>query len=121
MTKEEFSNKNREIQLKQGDFLREITDHIIDLIGTDKRVVLCKPVKAYGDYGEITELAVGELYGSKILMAKCSNGWCDKPIQPYYASYERLMDIGYQIFYSRRPAKIADGNPLAGKKIIVAC
>lgn len=121
MTKEEFRNKNHEIQLKQGDFLREITDHIIDLIGTDKRVVLCEPVKAYGDYGEITELAVGELYGSKILMAKCSNGWCDKPIQPYYASYERLMDIGYQIFYSRRPAKIVDGNPLAGAKIIVTC
>lgn len=121
MKADEFFDKNRSVQLKMGEFCKELTDHVKDLIGTDKRIVLFEPVKAYGDYVEITELACSDYFGTPMVLAKCANGWCDKPIQPYYANYERWVNIGCQLFSSRRPATIVGDNPLKGEKLIITC
>lgn len=119
MDEERFSNLHEEIMSIQGKFCKEMTQYVKDLIGMDKHVVLNQPVKSYGDYVEITELACGLLGKTPILMAKCANGWCDKPIQPYFAHYDQWVDIGYQLFYERRAATIVDGNPLAGEKLVL--
>ncbi len=74
-------------ELEQASLCKEIHAEIKKICGNTHKIVFDKPIKVHGDYKEFKEVAVID----SILMSHNANGWCDKPIQPYHATWEAFM------------------------------
>ena len=97
---------------EQSEFCKEIHAEIKNLCGNTHKVVFDKPIEVYGDYKEFSEVAVID----GILMSRNANGWCDKPIQPYYANWEAFMCMNAAI---ERNKYHLDDNEFKDHKAVV--
>jgi hypothetical protein len=98
----------------QNQLCLEIHSEIKKLVGNTHMIVLDKPIKTWGDYGEFRELAVCK----GILMAHNANGWCDKPVQPYAGHHDYFMEINCALETGKYHL---EDNPIQNDNITICC
>lgn len=113
MTHDEFMKTMHEVEQKENELCKRIHADAKELCGNDKMIVFDRRINVdFGKYGSFDAIAVCD----GVLMARCENAWCDKPIQPYYANVWRFGWIQSHIEKGRYHI---EDNPLLGKKYTI--
>jgi len=97
MKVDEMFKKIHAWEQMQSEMCRTIHAELKALCGTDYKIVLDEPVETFGHYEKFSELAVI----SGVLMSHNADGWCDKPVQPYYANWKEFMCVNCAIERNR--------------------
>lgn len=113
MTTEKFLKRMHEIECEESDMCKEIHKQLKEICGNTHMIVFDKKIDVdFGVYGSFDAIAVCH----NILMARCECGWCDKPIQPYYANKwyfcKMLSNVEKNRFH-------LDDNPIKDDKITI--
>lgn len=113
MTVEKFFKRMHEIECEESDMCKEIHKQLKEICGNTHMIVFDKKIDVdFGDYKSFDAVAVC----GNVLMAHCENGWCDKPIQPFYANKWRfcamLMRVEQNHFH-------LDDNPIKDDEITI--
>lgn len=112
MNMREFLDKMREVETIENDLAKTLCKQIKEFCG-DKMLVMERKVNVhFGDYKSFDAVAVCR----NILMARCENGWCDKPIQPYYANVWAFGDILSNIEHK---SYHFEDNPLKEEDLVI--
>lgn len=113
----------REIEWQMTKWVKLTIDFFWQKLGEEKMAVFSEPIECYGDYGHIHAIAFVQFpNGNRIMMAKCDNGWCDKPVQPYFASFDYIHDMYFELFSVRGQRCTLEDNPLKGSyKDLIIC
>lgn len=114
MKHDEFRKKMHEVMRIENDLCKCIHREVKEICGKDKMIVFHRPINVdFGDYKQFDAVAVC----GNILMARCANGWCDKPVQPYYA---HVWNFGWMNTLLENGEYHFSENPIKDKKLVLA-